>query len=1470
MADNVVIKIMARDMASATIRGVSTSLQSLGKSATIPTKSMGLLGKSFGGLTKASGGAIKSIFTLKNAIIGLAAGAGVQKIVGYADAWTQTANKLKLVTAEGEKVLSVQEKLFRLAQDSRAPLSSTSALYARISRSTRELNLNQQELLDVTETISKSFIVSGAGAQEMDAAIMQLGQGLASGTLRGEELNSVMEQAPRLAEAIATGMEIPFGQLRKMASEGKVTSAVLIKALQSQGSVIRGEFDQLEPTVASMGIKINNAFQRIVGLINEQTKFTSFLTSGLQKVVDVLTTDIPAALNAIPKAIAIIGRAWSLVGEIAINFWNKITNDPIGMLKNLGEFIVNMWATVYGTMLQIAITTMRALTGNEGVITKAIILAKTIIIDNIGFAWESIKATFFTFVVNPVISGFKIIITKVAEAIDKFAPETAAKLKKALQKVSGFEDIEFPEPPSDVKRAWDELAASVGLIPERIGEIVDFAIDSFGDNAGFLADFLGITPEQKAKFDQLGIDLNELWTGIKNDILEARAAANAVTDETVNLSNTMQREEPFMVRVWNNIKKAIDKLGKEGFKGATEGVNEYKESLGTIASFASEAVNDSLSNLQGGFKKAFDVLIFGRQDTDSAKEALKFLKDPIGGGGSVGDIIEDTARQINAASISGGALSSVVSTLRGPLDDFASDTSLPDKLRDQMRQLSTAVGVLPGQSSGDVIGFGQEQARKANRIVDQLESQMGLLGRLRAFGDALRDSLVESFRDQLTEGLSRAAMSGVLALGGSVLSREDGSIGGRLFGSGSDAADTFGEGFAGSAQGALDDIELNAPRVPSIDAVIERKGPWKEVTDGFKTVAGATNKTISVTINKVGDAWNLITEFTNKFFTATIRRIGDAWNLIGKFTDKAFTATVTRIGDAWNLIGQFTDKIFSVTANRIGDAWNIIGQFTNKSFTAVVTRIGDAWNIIGKFTDTVFSVTANRIGDAWNIVSKFSGDKAFRATANRVGDAWNIVGQFSVDKVFRVTANRIGDAWNIVPQFSGNKAFDVFANAVSSGASDAWSQVTTIGNWAIRGVSFDIFGVNGESEGGIISKLIDWTETGVNLIFQLAEGGGKAIIDAFKSIGSIGSGIKSQLSSRVVEAFAAGEVAFAIGQLFSKNGAIGSRIGAQIGTLLGGPIGGLGGAISGFLVGQTFDSLEDKDSRARSRQALTVFQGQGGVRNIIEQAIALETSFREVINDLGFGQLGSTIERGGINTVLRRSLEAEGVRGANINALISSIVGGETLTHRMLTGSDPGFLGGFVDLEGLFGDEEEGGGSGSGKVAATNLTNQGKASEAIKNSMLNLQLSRTAFRGFSRNELEGALFSMNKQHLIGGYWDLARGGTTDLMPFNNLGIGDFSIVARHGARVPGPPSRATGAVVHGGERILSVEEQDKMGGISINLTFQMMGNSDAEFERKLRESVPMIQSAVERGMQKKARFGQFQMDGRVIREVLTD
>ncbi|MGM8900838.1 tape measure protein, partial [Psychrobacter sp. 1Y4] len=179
----------------------------------------------------------------------------------------------------------------------------------------KEMNLAQQDVLSVTKTINEAIQLSGGSAESNQAAITQLIQGLQSGVVRGEEFNSIMEQSPRLARAMADGLGVTLGQLRAMAAEGKLTSEVVITAVQSQGAAIQSEFDKMPLTAANSLSQLKNNFFSFIGDIDKQLNGSSGVASIIQQMATSLNEIDPATTDAVREAFTQLGEVAQLLGE---------------------------------------------------------------------------------------------------------------------------------------------------------------------------------------------------------------------------------------------------------------------------------------------------------------------------------------------------------------------------------------------------------------------------------------------------------------------------------------------------------------------------------------------------------------------------------------------------------------------------------------------------------------------------------------------------------------------------------------------------------------------------------------------------------------------------------------------------------------------------------------------------------------------------------------------------------------------------------------------------------------------------------------------------------------------------------------------------------------------------------------------------------------------------------------------------
>lgn len=250
------------------------------------TAGMQRVGTSMDSVDKAAG-------TLKGTMAGLAgafAGAiSVREFVQAADAVTNLQNKLALATGGAQAAATAYSELFRIAQASRTGFLELGDTFASISTAAGDLGVSQQRLLKVTEAIGNAVTVSGSSAQAAQAALQQLGQGLASGTLRGEELNSVMEQTPRLAKAIADGMGIARGELRELGAQGAITAKQVIEALESQASTLAKEVKGATLTVSQAFTQLKNSATVVVGDFDKASGATATLAtamSGLSTAID--------------------------------------------------------------------------------------------------------------------------------------------------------------------------------------------------------------------------------------------------------------------------------------------------------------------------------------------------------------------------------------------------------------------------------------------------------------------------------------------------------------------------------------------------------------------------------------------------------------------------------------------------------------------------------------------------------------------------------------------------------------------------------------------------------------------------------------------------------------------------------------------------------------------------------------------------------------------------------------------------------------------------------------------------------------------------------------------------------------------------------------------------------------------------------------------------------------------------------
>lgn len=256
-------------------------------------------GNIISGLGTNSSTAALGLGQLRNAAISLGAALGVTKLIEYADAFKLLNARVGIVTRSAYEQTLVFNALADVANESRVGLQEVSTVYYGLARNNQTLGLSQRELLDITETINKSIAVSGTNAQAAAFGLIQLSQAFGTGQLRGEELNSVLEQLPALAQVIAKNIRLANGEigvgtpgaLKTLAEQGRLTISQIIDALKVGAGQIAAEFNKIPPTVNQGLTVVKNGLIVFIGEIDKAAGVTVAIAKAFSNLGKALSSD---------------------------------------------------------------------------------------------------------------------------------------------------------------------------------------------------------------------------------------------------------------------------------------------------------------------------------------------------------------------------------------------------------------------------------------------------------------------------------------------------------------------------------------------------------------------------------------------------------------------------------------------------------------------------------------------------------------------------------------------------------------------------------------------------------------------------------------------------------------------------------------------------------------------------------------------------------------------------------------------------------------------------------------------------------------------------------------------------------------------------------------------------------------------------------------------------------------------------
>jgi tape measure domain-containing protein len=330
-------------------------------------------------LGNAAARATRGVFLLQRALFVLGGFGIIRSLAAQADALTNLENRLRLTTNSSRELQDVQTELFRISQRSRTDLDGVAQTYTRTALSAKALGRSQAEVLKFTESVTKAAVLSGASTREINASLIQLGQGIASNRLGGDELRSILEQLPLVADIIAKELGVTRGQLRELGSEGKLTGDVILDAFKNAAGEIDRLFAQTQPTIEQAFTIAKTNFLEFLDTFDDATDVSAKLANAiifLSANIDILVRS--AGLLAGLLALSFAGSALAAVASYAASL-KQVSVQSTAVLQRLVRLRTAQVAKAQAILAtnaarQVTLTQNLALIGQQKVLLQQAVL----------------------------------------------------------------------------------------------------------------------------------------------------------------------------------------------------------------------------------------------------------------------------------------------------------------------------------------------------------------------------------------------------------------------------------------------------------------------------------------------------------------------------------------------------------------------------------------------------------------------------------------------------------------------------------------------------------------------------------------------------------------------------------------------------------------------------------------------------------------------------------------------------------------------------------------------------------------------------------------------------------------------------------------------------------------------------------------------------------------------------------------
>ena len=293
--------------------------------------------------------------TIKRAVAAYVSIQSVGKALNISDELVQTTSRLNMMNDGVQTTAELVNMVYAAAQDARGSFSQMADVVARFGNNAKDAFSSSEEVVAFADLIQKQMTIAGASTQEAANAELQLSQALGSGVLRGDELNSIFEQAPNLIQNIADYLDVPIGKIREMAADGELSADVVKAAIFSAADDINSKFNEMPMTWGQMWQSMQNtaliAFQPVLQRLNDLANSEAFQTF-IQSAIEAMATLANILLNVFEVAASVgafIGDNWSIIAPIIY-----------GVIAALGAYLAIMGIVNAITAISAAIDATKA------------------------------------------------------------------------------------------------------------------------------------------------------------------------------------------------------------------------------------------------------------------------------------------------------------------------------------------------------------------------------------------------------------------------------------------------------------------------------------------------------------------------------------------------------------------------------------------------------------------------------------------------------------------------------------------------------------------------------------------------------------------------------------------------------------------------------------------------------------------------------------------------------------------------------------------------------------------------------------------------------------------------------------------------------------------------------------------------------------------------------------------------------